>query len=73
VEPIHDRMPVILPAEVWDGWLDRSLTDPDEVAGILRPVGTETMSMHAVSTLVNKVANNVPELVDPLKTGAVDQ
>ena len=73
VEPIHDRMPVILPAEVWDGWLDRSLTDPDEVAGMLRPVGTETMSMHAVSTLVNKVANNVPELVDPLKTGAVDQ
>jgi hypothetical protein len=31
------------------------------------------MIEHAVSTLVNKVANNVPELITPLESGAVDE
>lgn len=73
VEPVHSRMPVVLRGEVWDSWLDRSLTDPEEVSALVQTAGSDTMAMHPVSTLVNKVANNVPELIDPLTTGAVDQ
>jgi putative SOS response-associated peptidase YedK len=27
VAPLHDRMPVVLPADSWDGWLDRDNDD----------------------------------------------
>jgi putative SOS response-associated peptidase YedK len=29
---VHDRMPVILPRDVWDVYLDAELTDPDAIA-----------------------------------------
>ena len=30
IEPIHDRMPVILPPEQYGAWLDRTVTDGQE-------------------------------------------
>ena len=72
VRPIHDRMPVALTPEFWDGWLDRENQDPEEILKLLREAGRPRLAEHPVSTLVNKVANNVPELIDPLTTGAVD-
>lgn len=71
VAPIHDRMPVALPKDNWDEWL---ATDNHDVAGLeamLGSVDRPQLTEHAVSTLVNKVANNVPELIAPLETGAV--
>lgn len=73
VRSIHDRMPVILPATAWSMWLDRDMQDPARAQALLRPADPEIMDVHPVSTLVNKVANNVPELIEPLTTGAVDQ
>ena len=73
VRPIHDRMPIALAPDVWDGWLDRSIDDPDVVTRLLASAARPPLAEHAVSTLVNKVANNVPELISPLETGAVDQ
>jgi putative SOS response-associated peptidase YedK len=67
VAPIHDRMPVILPQELWDDWLDPSLADPAEVAELLASRPGVGLAEHAVSTLVNSVRNNVPELVAPLR------
>lgn len=72
MEPIHDRMPIILPAETWDQWLDPDNADVDELTRLLRPFPSEGLDEYAVSTLVNKVANNTPELITPLTTGAVD-
>ncbi len=72
VAPIHDRMPVVLPEAAWAAWLDRDNDDPAAAAELLGVYPATQMALHPVSTLVNKVANNVPELIDVLETPAVD-
>ncbi len=72
MEPIHDRMPIILPPATWDRWLDPGFDDPDELTGLLASYPSDAMDAFPVSTLVNKVANNSPDLINPLTTGAVD-
>jgi putative SOS response-associated peptidase YedK len=72
VAPIHDRMPVVLPRKGWDEWLSPDNHDAAALHELLDNVGRPQLAEHPVSTLVNKVANNVPELIDPLETGAVD-
>lgn len=72
VRPIHDRMPIALGPDTWDSWLDRDNQDVDALRSLLRASGPPALAEHAVSTLVNKVANNVPECIVPLDTPAVD-
>jgi putative SOS response-associated peptidase YedK len=72
VAPIHDRMPVALPQEDWAEWLSPDNHDAATLQALLQNVARPQLAEHPVSTLVNKVANNVPELLDPLDTGAVD-
>lgn len=72
VRPIHGRMPVALLPDAWDEWLDPANQDPDTVLRLLAEAVRPTLAEHTVATLVNKVANNVPELIAPLETGAVD-
>ncbi len=72
VSPLHNRMPVILPESTWEAWLDPSADDPAAIQAVLGSVETPGLAEHAVSTLVNKVANNLPDLVQPLETGAVE-
>lgn len=73
VSSIHDRMPAILPEQSWSQWLDRSLVDGAEAESLLQVFPEERMAEHPVSTLVNKVANNYPECIEPLKTPAAEQ
>ena len=68
VKPLHDRMPVILEPELWDLWLDTDLRDPDQVHKLLANRKAVPLAEHAVSTLVNSVKNNLPELIDPLRS-----
>lgn len=62
VAPIHDRMPVSLRPEAWDGWLDRDLHDPEMALAMIGEVETEELMEHPVSARVNSVRNNGPEL-----------
>lgn len=71
VSPIHDRMPVILPKSAWEAWLDTENRDRNAIEGLVASLPIPDLSEHAVATLVNRVANDVPELIDPLETGAV--
>lgn len=73
IAPVHDRMPVMLDRNGWERWLDPELTDPDEILQATRVRPSEEMAYHPVSTLVNKVANNVPELIDELTTPVAEQ
>ena len=73
VAEVHDRMPIVLPADAWSAWLDPRAADMDHLWRLLSAYPAGEMTMHPVSTLVNKVQNNVPELIAPLETGAVDQ
>lgn len=63
VRPIHDRMPVILPRESYDAWLDPDNHDTKGLTQLLRPFPPEEMDMYPVSRFVNKPANKGPECV----------
>jgi putative SOS response-associated peptidase YedK len=65
MEPIHDRMPLVLAPDAWDAWLDPA-TDRDEVLGLMVPAPSGWLRCYPVSTKVNKVANDSPDLLDPL-------
>ena len=66
VEPIHDRMPVMLPRELEEDWLDPDYQDAALLREILLPYDPGLMKAYKVSTLVNAAKNQGPELVLPL-------
>ena len=63
LKPIHDRMPVILPRELKELWLDPSIDDPGALSSVLNPYPDEEMETFEVSTLVNSAANDGPEVI----------
>ncbi|MEI7745487.1 MAG: SOS response-associated peptidase [Chloroflexota bacterium] len=63
--PIHDRMPVIVPPDAWAAWLDPLPRDPGELRALLEPREDIDLDAYEVSTLVNNVRNNGPELLLP--------
>lgn len=69
LQPIHERMPVILNPAAEAMWLDRSITAPDSLLPILQPYGAEEMEVYAVSTRVNSPSNNTPACMTPVDTG----
>ncbi len=66
IAKLHDRMPAILSAEAWDAWLDPDVSDEDQLLALLGVYPSEAMAEHPVSTLVNKVQNNVAECIAPI-------
>lgn len=68
--PIHDRMPVILDRHAESIWLDPTVDDPELLVSLLKPYPAEPMTAFAVSRSVNSVANDGPELIEPLPAGA---
>ncbi|MEI8240070.1 MAG: SOS response-associated peptidase, partial [Actinomycetota bacterium] len=66
MSPVHDRMPVILPASAWAEWLDPAHRDGEALRELMVPAADDVLVMHAVSDAVNSVRNKGPELVDPV-------
>ena len=64
MEPVHDRMPVILPKAMWDIWLDPLNQNIDMLASLLVPAPDDLLEMHEVATDVNNVRNKGPHLID---------
>ncbi|MGA0781381.1 MAG: SOS response-associated peptidase, partial [Ilumatobacteraceae bacterium] len=64
IDPIHDRMPVILEEEDWSTWLDPTLSDRAELTAFMVPAPDEVIDVRPVSTRVNSVRNNEPSLLD---------
>jgi putative SOS response-associated peptidase YedK len=63
---IHDRMPLMLTPDKYDAWLDPDNHDREGLLGLLEPATPGLLEAYPVSTLVSNVANNGPELVEPL-------
>ena len=63
MQPIHDRMPVIIPKEREDYWLDPATADRDSLLRLLKPYSADKMEAYPVSKLVNSPQNNSPELI----------
>ncbi len=64
---VHDRMPVILPPEAWDAWLDPDNTDVEQLAEMLNPAPEELLTLWPVDPAVGNPRNNRPDLVEPLE------
>jgi putative SOS response-associated peptidase YedK len=69
LRPIHERMPVILPRELEEFWLDGDVTDPAVLTDVLSPYPDEPMDAYQVSPLVNKATNNGADLIVPVGEG----
>ena len=65
MEPIHNRMPVILHCKDYERWL--AVADPAQLpVDLLRPYPAEEMKAWPVSRDVGNVRNNRPELIEPI-------
>jgi putative SOS response-associated peptidase YedK len=63
VEPMHDRMPVIIAAKDYDRWLK---APPDRLPiDLLRPFDADKMTAWEVDKAVGNVKNDMPELIEP--------
>ncbi len=60
---IHDRMPLIVPAGEWDRWLDPDT--PADLDFLAAPPSIDGIDVCEISTLVNNIRNNGPELWEP--------
>jgi len=65
---LHERMPVILEEADWAAWLGEAPGDP---AALLRPSAT-ALRIWPVSSRVNNVRNDGPELIEPLAPAHVE-
>ena len=63
VSEVHNRMPVILPYEAEEMWLDSRVQNTETLMSLLRPFPANSMEAYEVSTLVNSVKNQGSEIV----------
>ena len=63
---IHDRMPMQVEQDGWAQWLDPHIDDTEVLHGLLSPAAAGSLDIRPVSSAVNSVRNNGPELVVPI-------
>jgi putative SOS response-associated peptidase YedK len=66
IQPIHNRMPVILRQEDEEQWLDVSRTAFVKVRLLLKPIPASLMDAHDVSPIVNSAKYDGPECIQPV-------
>jgi len=68
---IHDRMPMIIDPARWADWLDPANSDVADVRALLSPAAACGLTTFPVSTQVNSVRNNGPQLIEPMDGASV--
>lgn len=66
VEPIHNRMPVIIDCSDWNQWLQPEAVSDDVLKELLRPFDADRMQAWGVAHAVNRVTNDNPFLIQPI-------
>ena len=66
VSEVHDRMPVIVPPDKYDLWLDPDITDFEAIREILKPFDPGLMRRYPVSTRLNNSRNDDAESAAPV-------
>lgn len=62
---IHNRMPVILPAENYEAWLDPE-AEKEELVSLLVPYAGDDLEAYPVSRFVNSPRNNDERCIEPV-------
>ena len=66
IEPLHDRMPVILLPEAESLWLDPTVGDLADLVDVLKSYPSHLMETLEVSPTVNSPAHEGPECLEPV-------
>jgi putative SOS response-associated peptidase YedK len=56
-------MPVILPPEAWDMWLDTARVDQTMAAAMIAPAPDDLLEVYEVAPAVNRAIHDGPELI----------
>ena len=64
LEDVHDRMPVILPHDAYNAWLDPD-ADREELGELLIPYPYDDLETYPVSRFVNSPRNNDERCIEP--------
>jgi len=67
--PIHDRMPVIVPPEAFDLWLNSNEVDATTASALIAPAPDGLLEAYEISTAVNRTANDNAKLLEPIVPG----
>jgi putative SOS response-associated peptidase YedK len=67
---IHDRMPVFVPPQAFDLWLDCANVEADVAAALIAPAEDDLLEAYEISTAVNRVVNDSPALLEPASAEA---
>ncbi len=66
LEPLHGRMPVLLPSDRWPAWLGEIRVNEAELKAMLRPYPAAGMTFWPVNRRVGDVRNDSPDLFAPI-------
>lgn len=66
---IHERMPVVVPADIRDDWLDPETPGGDVLPAVEVAPPSDFWDIRPVSTEVNSVRHDGPDLIRPLDGG----
>jgi putative SOS response-associated peptidase YedK len=58
-------MPVILPPEDYEMWLDPDFDEREPLTSLLKPYPADVMEAYPVTRRVNKPSNNEPGIIGP--------
>jgi putative SOS response-associated peptidase YedK len=64
MQPLHDRMPVILSAADYDSWLDPTFKDKAALKELLKPCPADWLETYPVSTRVNNPKHDEPACLE---------
>jgi putative SOS response-associated peptidase YedK len=66
IQLFHDRMPVIIPEDKEDLWLDQGMEDKEMLQSVLQPYPADLIEAYAVSPKMNTPSHNEPENIEPI-------
>ena len=66
---VHNRMPLFLPRDRWDAWMDPQLQDIEKLRALMQVSNPDAnLRFWPVADLVNSIRNNGAELIAPIET-----
>jgi putative SOS response-associated peptidase YedK len=65
---VHSRMPMFLPKDRWESWMDPELQDIQRIRSLFENFQPDAhLRFWTVSDLVNSVKNTGPDLIQPVE------
>jgi putative SOS response-associated peptidase YedK len=63
---IHDRMPLVVPPDLWDPWLHPAVNTAAAVSALIAQIPDPVLIPREVGRAVGSVRNNGPALIEPV-------